>query len=164
MRQARFFRVAVATCLLLGAGLFAVGTALERSGDGHQEPGIESPNEEGGEGHAAEDVPSQEEANGSEERIFGIDRESGPLVALGIAISVVLAVSVVLTRSAAALGIAVAFAVTFAAFDLAEVVHQLDESRGGLAALAALIAVLHVGAVAAGAIALTRERRAAQFA
>ena len=163
MRQARFFRVAVATCLLLGAGLFAVGTALERSGDGHQEPGIESPNEESGEGHA-EDVPSQEQAIGSEERIFGIDRESGPLVALGIAISVVLAVSVVLTRSAAALGIAVAFAVTFAAFDLAEVVHQLDESRGGLAALAALIAVLHVGAVAAGAIALTRERRAAQIA
>lgn len=165
MEQARFFRVTLATCLLLAAGLFAVGTAVERSGGtGHKEPAIESPHEGGGEGATGEGTPSQAGSNSSGERIFGIDRESGPLVALGIAISLALALAVVLTRSAAPLGIAVAFAVAFAAFDLAEVVHQVGESRGGLAALAALIAVLHVGAGAAGVIAFTRERSGAQVA
>jgi len=105
MEQARFFRVTLATCLLLAAGLFAVGTAVERSGStGHKEPAIESPHEGGGEGATGEGTPSPAGSNNSGERIFGIDRESGPLVALGIAISLALALAVVLTRSAAPLG------------------------------------------------------------
>jgi hypothetical protein len=41
---------------------------------------------------------------------------------------------------------------TFAALDIREIVHQADESRAGLAVLAATIAALHL--IAAGAAAL----------
>ncbi len=164
MDQTRFLKVAVAGALLLAAALFAVGTALERSGgDVHAQPAMEMPHEEGAEGHAEEGAGS-EETDGSDERVLGIDLESPPLVALGVAISALLAAAVILIRSVAALGIAVAFAVTFAVFDVAEVVHQLGENRGGLAALAALIAVLHAAAAGAGLVVLGRARRAPQIA
>jgi hypothetical protein len=38
------------------------------------------------------------------------------------------------------------FALAFAAFDVGELVHQLDEGRGGLAGLAAIVAVGHLTA------------------
>jgi hypothetical protein len=34
----------------------------------------------------------------------------------------------------------------FAIFDIAEVFHQIDRSEGGIAAIAALVAVLHLAA------------------
>jgi hypothetical protein len=46
---------------------------------------------------------------------------------------------------------AVVVGVLFAAFDGAEVAHQLDESKNGLAALAVVIAVGHLAAAVAAA-------------
>jgi len=40
------------------------------------------------------------------------------------------------------------FAAAFVILDIAEMVHQLDRSRGGLAALAAIIGLAHAGVVA----------------
>jgi hypothetical protein len=110
MKQARVFRVVVAACLLLGAGLFAVGTAIERSGGGRAPslPSSRRTKEAGKERQEKAHRPRRDRTAGG--TIFGIDRESGPLVALGIPISLALALAVVLTRSAAPLGIAVAFA------------------------------------------------------
>lgn len=36
------------------------------------------------------------------------------------------------------------FAVLFATFDIAEVVHQLDNSRAGIATIAAALVLIHV--------------------
>jgi hypothetical protein len=38
------------------------------------------------------------------------------------------------------------FALLFAAFDVVEVIHQLSDDRGGLALLAAVVALLHLAA------------------
>jgi len=48
--------------------------------------------------------------------------------------------------------LAVAFGVVFAVFDIAEISHQLEESRTGLAALAGMIAVVHLAAAATAGI------------
>ena len=50
------------------------------------------------------------------------------------------------------------FGLVFAAGDAREVVHQLDESNTGLAALAAILIALHL-AVAVLAVLLLRDRR-----
>jgi hypothetical protein len=42
--------------------------------------------------------------------------------------------------------------VVFAALDVREVVHQLDESKGGLALLAGVVAVCHLAAAAVAAL------------
>ena len=49
---------------------------------------------------------------------------------------------------------AVAFALVFAAFDVAEFIHQVEESRAGLATLALAIALVHV------VVAFVAEQRA----
>jgi hypothetical protein len=70
-------------------------------------------------------------------------------VALAAAFSIVLAIAVWVRPRWALLLVAVAFAmVVFSALDVREVVHQLDESNGGLAVLAGLVAVCHLAAAA----------------
>src|ERR687886_172458 len=49
----------------------------------------------------------------------------------------------------------------FAALDVREVVHQIDESRTGLTLLALLVAALHLAAAALAARAAVSARRAA---
>jgi NO-binding membrane sensor protein with MHYT domain len=52
-------------------------------------------------------------------------------------------------QSLLVLGVVGAAMVLFAALDVREVFHQVDESRAGLAVLAGAVAALHLGAAAA---------------
>jgi hypothetical protein len=53
-------------------------------------------------------------------------------------------------------GVAIVFSLGFAALDVREVAHQLDENASGVAALAGLALALHLAAGAVAALAFTR--------
>jgi hypothetical protein len=82
--------------------------------------------------------------------LLGIDPESTPLIVIavlaGLALAVLAAAPVGTNRPF--LLLVVAAAVLWAALDVRELVHQIDESRAGIAALAATVAVLHLAAAA----------------
>jgi uncharacterized membrane protein YdbT with pleckstrin-like domain len=97
--------------------------------------------------------------SGESEDILGINPESTGAVAVAVTISLLLGLAVWLWGTPVILATAVAFGLVLAGLDVREAFHQADESRGGLVALALLIAALHVGvAIAAGAA--LKERRA----
>lgn len=110
----------------------------------------EGPGETAGE-HAVETWP------------LGIDLEAPPLVGGVIVASLVLAVTVVSTAGRLAPLAIAGFAVLFALFDLLEVVHQLGQTRTGLAAFAIVVLATHA---AAGLVAvrLVLNRRPAMSA
>jgi hypothetical protein len=126
---------------------FVVGTALERNG-GETRPTHEAEAAEGaGEAHADGDA----EATGgrSELRPLGVDVEAAPFVALAAVVSLALALAAWLRpRAAALLALVAAAMLLFAVVDVREVLHQVDESRTGLALLAGAVAALHAGAAA----------------
>jgi hypothetical protein len=125
--------------LVAAAVLFAIGVAAERAqGDHHDEVAAHV---EGGEEHHDE---AAESSGHSDERTLGVVRESPAIVVTAVAVSLVLASLVWFRRDLWLLWTVVAVALVFAVFDVAEVVHQLDESRNGLALLAAIVALLHL--------------------
>ena len=88
-----------------------------------------------------------------------IEYEAVPFVVLAGAFSLALAAAVRLRPALAPLlAFVVVAMVAFAALDVREVVHQLDEDNGGLALLAGMVAALHLGVAA---VALTLARGAA---
>lgn len=132
--------------LLLGSVvLFAVGVALENSAGGEEGHSVEGEGEV--EGTEAEDA---------EETLLGIDLESPAAVVTGVVVSLILAVLALRSDKRAALIVIALFTLAFAILDVRELLHQFDEDRSGIAALAGLIAVLHLGASAVAA----REARA----
>ena len=150
----------LSTLLIVGAALFAVGIAVERNADDHVEPGAthteegEAPGEHADEEAAAE--PDHDDS--SEERVLGMNLESPLLIGLGGAVSVALAVLTWRSNARIALLAAVGFAALFVVLDIAELVHQIDESRTGIAVLAAVVAFVHAAA------ALVGERRVSKHA
>ena len=146
--------------LIVGAALFAVGIAAERTADDHVEPGATHTEEGEAAGeHADEDAgaePVHDES--SEERVLGMNLESPLTIGLGLAVSVALAVVTWRSNRRLVLLAAVGFATVFAAFDIAELVHQIDQSRAGVAVLVAVVALVHVAA------ALVAELRASTYA
>lgn len=135
---------------------FAVGVSIERSQESG-ETGAEANHVEGGspggetgeaapvEGAAAEATSG--ETHTDSESLLGIDPESVPLLIVAVVVSLCLAVAVWLRPDLESVLIVIAVAMlAFAALDLREFIHQLDASRGGLAILAALIALLHAAA------------------
>ena len=68
------------------------------------------------------------ESEESEESVLGIDLESPLAVASGVLLSLLLAAGLWFTDRRDAAIVAAVFAGVFAVFDVAEVVHQLDES------------------------------------
>jgi hypothetical protein len=90
--------------------------------------------------------------------ILGIDPESTGAVVAAVAATLLLAAAVWLWGTSVILAVAVAFGLLFAALDVREAFHQNDESRGGLVALALLIAALHVGVAIAAGVALKDQR------
>jgi len=83
--------------------------------------------------------------------VLGLNVESPGLVVLGVAVSLVLA-GLAWLRPHRALFIAVtAFAAAFVVLDVAEMFHQIDRSKTGLAVLAAVVALVHVLAALASA-------------
>ena len=90
------------------------------------------------------------------EKIAGIDPESWPLVGAAIAASLLLAAGVYWRRGRW-LAAAVAFPILFAAGDIREVVHQIQESRTTVATIAGILLALHLLTAAAAAYAI-RQR------
>jgi hypothetical protein len=149
---------AIAALLAVAALLFVIGVTLEAGEDTHAgEPAAEAtahrePNEaaETTRGEAVERV----EGTGSgapeagEERVLGIDVESPRLVTAAVVVSLLLAVLVWRRSDRRLLIVVAALAAAFAVLDVAEVIHQVDGGRAGLAVLAAIIAAVHVAAAA----------------
>ena len=79
------------------------------------------------------------------------------LVALLAVATAAFVVGVSLERSSGDSHEELAAMVAFAALDVREVVHQLDEENAGLAVLAGVVAALHLG-VAAIALSMGRSR------
>ena len=141
----------LALVVVLATVLFAIGAGVENS-DTHAEPAGETHlegevAESGEEAEHAEGAESAEgEAGKEDETLLGVDVESTPLVVLAIVASLALAACAWLRPDLGGL-IAVAMLV-FAALDVREVAHQLDESEGGIALLAGIVAALHFTAAA----------------
>jgi hypothetical protein len=167
------------TLILVATALFVTGVVIERnSEDKHADTGSpaaaasDESADEGGEADAegeaaggetdehASEPATQESEEGGEDQLLGIDVESTPLVVLAALASIGLALAAWLRPNlAAVLALIAVVLVAFAALDVREVFHQLDEDKAGLAVLAALVAALHLAA--SGIAAVTRQRTAA---
>jgi hypothetical protein len=160
--------------LVASTALFAVGVIAERSStDTHPEPAATHAAESGSESGKPEDAHNESgesSATGSgeaghketsaesgaehaeDERLLGIDVESTTLVILavlaGLAFAALAASQIGLRRGF--LLAVVVIGVAWAALDVREVVHQLDESRTGVAAIAIAVAALHLAVAAIG--------------
>jgi cation transport ATPase len=164
--------------LLLGlvvaaTAAFVIGVRVEQSSDddhgGEPAAGVESSESNENEQHAherseAETAEDREEEHreslagkaDEDERVLGVDLEATPFVLLAAAVLLGLALAVGQRPDwTLLLGLAAAAMVAFAALDVREITHQLDEDNGGLALLAGVVAVLHL---AAGAVALLMGR------
>jgi len=148
--------------LVVTTALFVIGTTAES--DSHHETtasvGEHASESEGA--HAedgASEEPNAEESGSGESRIFGINRESNDLTGAAVIVSIALA-ALVWFRPRRAVWVAViVVALAFAVLDVGELWHQIDASAGGLALLAAAVAIGHLltaGAAAGG----VREERA----
>jgi hypothetical protein len=158
-RRPQPLRLALVLAILVSAGLFAIGSAIERNqqdehpGEARASESVPAP--ESGEkahsetGESSESVGGESSETGGEthsessEEIFGIDPESTGLVIAAIVAAVLLALAVWVAPLPPVLLAVIAFGVVFAAFDVREVVHQVDESREGLVIVAAILALLH---------------------
>lgn len=150
----------LAGLLIASAVLFAIGVALEKSAES-DEPSSVSGETSGETGHSeaeeAEEGHSEEGESGategteethseSKETLLGIDIESPLAVGAGVVLSLVLAALAFRSNNKVVLIVVALFALGFAVLDGKELFHQLDENRTGLAVLAGVIALLHLGA------------------
>jgi hypothetical protein len=144
--------------LIASTALFAVGVAIERSrsetteapsgevshtdegtgGEGTTEGGS------GQEGSNAAETAGPTEHSDSDAVFLGVDLESWWLVAIAVAVSLGLAAAVWFRPLRPILALTGVVALVFAAFDLAEVAHQVSASKAGLVAIAAVVALLHL--------------------
>jgi hypothetical protein len=145
-----------------------VGVVAERQSGHHDEPAAtattESVGETGNEAAEQSDAESQaspgtaaEHGESTEARVLGVDLESPGLVVAVVLASVGLAAWVWRRQNTVALVVVAVFAGVFAVFDIAEVAHQIDESRPGIAVLAGVVAVIHVVVAAISVLAVARR-------
>ena len=179
-------RWALVGLLLASTTLFGIGVIAERStNDAHPEgstatavedqaangpepAGAHDENAESGEGASSDhhDVaPASASASGSETgeeeaRLLGVDLESTPTLVLAIAVGLGLAAAAAsrIGTLAAFLLIVAAVTLVWAALDIREVIHQLDESRTGIALVALAAAVVHLAATAVSGLLASRAR------
>ncbi len=155
-------RVLVAL-IVAATAAFVVGVLLERHQTTNEtretparhaaEAGTESRLGESGETTAHREASGHAE---SSEKLLGVNPESTGLLAVAVAVSLLLAAAVWWQRgSKLVLAVVAAAMAAFCALDIREVVHQVSESRTGLAVLAGVVAALH------GAAALVAGRAAA---
>jgi hypothetical protein len=143
--------------LLASTALFAVGAIAERSG-AHKEPGSAETQERDESGGAAHNETGEagEAGEKTDEAVLGVNVESTPLVVLAVIVGLALVV-LAATRFGELASVLTAIALitlAWAALDVREVLHQADESRTGIALVAAAVALLHVAAaVIAGRLA-----------
>jgi hypothetical protein len=160
-------RWALVALLVASTALLAVGASLERSeGDTHVEPASaeaaetgaepEGAHSESGEGH----TEPAGEAEAENERVLGVDLESTPSIVIAVVAGLALAglTTSRLGRLPGFLLAVAAIALAWAALDVREVVHQLDESHTGIALVAIGVAALHLAAAAVSGRLFQRAR------
>jgi hypothetical protein len=140
-------RRTAAVLLVATAALFIVGGVLE--GDEHAEP---ASHVEGSESEAEETAVLT--SSGEESGESGESGESLVTVTLAVVASLALAAGLWFTGRRELAMLTVVLALLFLIFDAREVVHQSDEDRLGLAALAAVVAVGHLAAAGFAALSL----------
>jgi hypothetical protein len=144
--------------LVAATALFVVGVSAERSErDTHVEPAGARDAETGAEPASAHaEAGEAGETPPEDERVLGVDPESRPLVVLAVIGGLALA-ALTATRFGRLRGFLLAvaaIALAWVALDVREAVHQLDESRTGVALIAMSVAVLHLaGAAVSGGLA-----------
>ena len=154
-------RAVLVMLLVAATALFAVGAIAERS-QRHGSTGAEV-HATGESQEAGETGEAGETHTDASEAVLGVDPESTPLIVLAVLVGLGLA-ALVASRLGRLPGVLIAvalIAIAWAALDVREVVHQLDESRTGIAVIAMAVAVLHVAAALLAARMAARERRAA---
>lgn len=176
-------RMLVALLLVISAAAFVIGVAAERSKRNNEAAHqTEAPtattgertgedSENGGAGGESAENHSQGAANAESashseggERLLGIDPESTSAAAAAIIASLLLAVAIWAWDAWLVLLVAVFFGLLFAALDVREAFHQAGESRGGLVALALVIAVLHLAVATTAWLALKQQRTSVPIA
>lgn len=145
----------LALLIVLATAVFVVGVSIEKSGEEGHSGGaeVEGAQVEGGEeGESEGEEASADEAGGAEaaeeeEALLGIDTESTGLIVLAGVASLLLAAAVWLYPGVGwLLGLVAVAMLVFAALDIREAVAQVDESKAAAAILAAIVALLHLGA------------------
>jgi len=161
--------------LLVGSGLlFAIGSTIERHqhhAEHHSTTGTSSAEsgtsgESGGESGSGESAKPVETSHGETgATILGVNTESVALTVIAVVASLVLALVVWLGSwpRLVLLGVA-GFGLVFAAGDGRELVHQLNESNAGLAAIAAILIGLHLAVTVLAAALFPRRRDASGLA
>jgi hypothetical protein len=158
-------RGALVVLLVGSAILFLIGSTIERNHSNHETTPVAHAegSGEGGEETSTEGATSGEthaEKHGEAgAKLLGVNTESLALSILAVVVSFLLAAAVWLQIWPRWVLVAViVFGLVFAAGDAREVVHQLDESNNGLAVVASILIVLHLGVALLGAL-LLRPRR-----
>jgi hypothetical protein len=149
--------------LIASTVVFAIGVAVERSHEEPSAPAEVTHTDEGtgGEGGEAAEGGSPEtsgptdstatvEHADSDAVFLGVDLESWWLVGIAVVASLGLAVAIWFRPIRPVFELTIVLAVVFAAFDLAEVSHQMDASEVWLTAIAAVVAVLHIATAGLG--------------
>lgn len=169
-------RVITAALLIASAAAFATGATIERHTVSTESPPTQHHAETGtpGENSSGENPGGESPAGSGEssathaaeqgsEDLLGINPEATGLVVIAVVVSLLLAALVLTVRSPLLAAFVALIMLAFTALDIRELTHQLHESRPGLAALAATVAVLHLSAGAAAVLA-TRSARGASTA
>jgi hypothetical protein len=153
--------------LLVGSGLlFAIGSTIERHQHHNEQPAATTGNgesgasggENGSEGATQHVEKSHNEAG---VKILGVNTESLALTVVAVVASLLLALAVWLRQWPRLILLLVAgFGLVFAAGDGRELVHQLDESNAGIAAIAAILIALHLAVAALAATLFLRSANA----
>ena len=171
LRQLCQPRWLLSSLLIAGAALFTVGITAERHAAAHHTetateavkpaqttteqtaPAVEvggneaTHTDETGAETTHIEAPGGETTGHSEssaETVLGLNLESNSLVIAAVVVSLAFAALTWFRSRRSLLFATMAFALMFAIFDIAEVAHQIRESRAALATLAAAIALVHI--------------------
>jgi hypothetical protein len=161
MRQtAHRIRRVLAAVILVTTALFVVAVVLER---GQPEPApslTEEGHREETEGHSEAGEQGREQAaQHGEGRMLGLDLESPAVVGVVAIVSLAMAAAIVLFDKRGVLIVVALAMVTFALFDVRELVAQIREHHTAVAVAAAAVGVGHL---AAGALAMMASRATAE--
>jgi hypothetical protein len=148
---------ALALLLAGSAILFFAGSTSERHHRHHEQAAATAENGSTGEtsGESSEEGTTHVEAPAGEAgvKLLGVDTESLALAIVAVVLSLLLAVLVLAgVWWRAVLPAGAVLGLVFAAGDGRELVHQLDESNGGLAAVAAVLIALHLAVALLAAV------------
>lgn len=141
----RTLRQVAAGLLVVGALLLLLGVSNESTGENTARESSESTEDHVATGSESSETAAAAAENHIESTVLGINTESNAAVSTALAISVLLAALLVFVEARAVAAAVAAFALAFTVFDIAEVAHQIDASETGLAVVAVVVALAHLG-------------------